>query len=76
MIGNRQSGNSMNIDRMNSTLNRMSKTTNRIFRNIEDMLEKLEPDDACKFESMELFEEPDSRDIDSDWESSRWEFDE
>lgn len=49
-----------------------SDNLHRIFRDIEDLLEFLELPDACKFESMELFEIPEERDIDSEWEPSKW----
>ncbi len=49
-----------------------SDNLHRIFRDIEDLLEFLELPDSCKFESMELFEIPEERDIDSEWEPSKW----
>jgi hypothetical protein len=49
-----------------------SDNTDRIIRDLEDFLNKWEAPDACTFESMELFEHPDPRDIDSEWEPSKW----
>lgn len=49
-----------------------SDNVDRIMRDLEDLLERWEPADACTFESLEIFEHPDDRDIDSDWEPSKW----